>query len=161
MSIICTVTESTLRTGIQLVFHHHCYPPKVYFIVFFFSFSLWGKKLSYSLSQKSLLTFLCCLGCVQTVRPRRVSGLPVILYLDSHIRVRFVLVLFASYLPGFCTNGAQVGGQTGDYKMLHPDPQPGLVFQHVLNMGSQVVLIYGPCIINGIFSTDSLIFFFY
>lgn len=43
--------------------------------------------------------------------------------------------------------------------MLHPDPQPGLVFQHVLNIHSQVILKYGPCSINGTFSTDSLIFF--
>lgn len=52
------------------------------------------------------------------------------------------------------------GGQTGGYKMLHPALQPGLILQHVLNMHSQIILKYGPCIINGIFSTDSLTFFF-
>lgn len=54
---------------------------------------------------------LVYLGYVQTVRPRRASGLPVILHLDSHTRVRFGLVLLApSYVPWFLQKWYPGGG---------------------------------------------------
>lgn len=115
-----------------VVFHHHCYPIKGNFIVYIFKISLCGVKRWHSPCLGDRFWHFCVVsGYVQTVRPRRVSGLPATLYSDSHIRVRFGLVLFASsYVPWIFHNWNPGVGQTGGYKMLLPALQPGLILQH-------------------------------
>lgn len=57
----------------------------------------------------------------------------------------------------FCRNETQPREQAGATKCSKPDPQLWLVFQHVLTMHPQFTFKYGPCIMEGIFSTGALI----
>lgn len=99
----------------MVVFQHNCYPIKVNFIVYIFlkNSLCWVKRCHIPCLGDHFCYFCVVSGYVKIVQPWRVSGLPVILYPDSHIRVRFGLVLFSSsyvpwilhkWNPGGCTD---------------------------------------------------------